>query len=143
MKFLQLPYNFLKVLHTDIYYGIPWIFAPLWPWFGLENQRCNQPLSWYSQIIFWLWRCDSHLFKTDKLQRFVQGGVLFTTLYLYVFPNIATTTIFHVHSCELTRCKIFFPCELSSQNIFGLDKPLWIDSGITTARSFMFIITYI
>ena len=32
----------------------------------------------------------------------------------YMFPNIATTTMFRVHSCELTKCELFLPEHLMS-----------------------------
>ena len=35
-----------------------------------------------------------------------------TALDLSVFSNITTTTIFHAHSCELTKCELFLTCEL-------------------------------
>ena len=36
----------------------------------------------------------------------------FTTLDLYVFTKLTTTTIFHVQSWELTKCKLFLTCKL-------------------------------
>ena len=44
--------------------------------------------------------------QTFKFQRDVQGGILITTLDLSVFPNITMTTIFHDHSCEITKCEL-------------------------------------
>ena len=111
-KIFKLPDNLWKVLRTDISNGIPCLFLFLWNGFGLDTQRVNQLLSWSYLIIFGLWRCDSHLVHTEKLQLDVQGGVLITILDLSMFPNIATTTIFHDHSCELTKCEIFLTCEL-------------------------------
>ena len=111
-KFLKLPDNIWKVLHIDIYDGISCLFVFLWNCFGLETQRINQPLSWYYWILFWLWRCDYHLVHTVKLQWDVQCDVLITTLDIYVFYNIAMTTIFNVHSCELTKCELFLTCEI-------------------------------
>ena len=104
------------VLLADISYGIPCLFALLWPYFGLDTQRGNQLLPWSFQIIFWLWRCDSHLVQTVNFQRYVQCDILATTLDLSVFPNIATTTIFHVHICELTKCELFLPEHLLSRS---------------------------
>ena len=106
--------NLWKILHTDISNCIPFLFLFLWPCNGLDTQRGIQPLSWYSLIIFWLWRCDFHLFHATKFQRDVQGDVLITILNLRVFPNIATTTIFHVYRCELAQCENFLPERLPS-----------------------------
>ena len=111
-QFLKLPDNLWKVLHTDISDGTPLIFVFLWPWFDLETQRGNQPLYWFSYIIFFLWRFNSRLVRTAKLQLYFQGGVLITTLDLSVFPNFFLTTNFHVHSCELTKCEIFLLREI-------------------------------
>ena len=91
---IKLPDNLWNVLHTDIYDGIPYFFAFVWPCFGLDTQRGNKPLFWSSQIIFWIWRCDYHLVQTTKLQQYFQGGVFITTLDLSVFSNIVTTTFF-------------------------------------------------
>ena len=111
-QFFKLPNNLWKVLLTDISDGIPCLFVFLRPCFVLDTQRGNQLISWSYQLNFWLWGCDSRLVQNVKFQQDVQGDILFTTLDLSVFPKIATTTIFHVHSWELTKCEIFFNCEL-------------------------------
>ena len=114
-ELVKLPNNLWKVLLTDISDGIPCLFVLLWHCFGLETQRGDQHCSWSSQIILWLQGCDSHIFQTSKFQWNVQGDVLVTTLDISVFTNITTTTIVHVHSCELTKCELFLTCELSPQ----------------------------
>ena len=101
--------NLWNILHTDISDNMPRIFVFIWTSNGLETQRGNQPLYWYSQIIFWFWRCDFCIVHTAKFQRDVQGDVLLTILNLPMFPNILTSTIFHVHRCELTRCELSLP----------------------------------
>ena len=111
-KNLKLSDNIWKVLHTDIYDGIPWLLVFIWTCFGLDTQRGNKPFYWSYQIIFWLWRCDSHLFQTVKIKQDVKGDTIITNLDLYVFPKIETTTIFHVHSWELTKCELFLTCGL-------------------------------
>ena len=116
-SFRKILYNIWKVLHTDIFDGLPCIFVFLWSFFAIETQRCNQPLSWSSLIIFWLWICDSHLVQTAKLQWDVQSDVLVTTLDLSDFHNFVTKTIFHVHSCELTKCEVFLQERLPSGSI--------------------------
>ena len=100
-QFSKLPNNLLEVLITDISGFMPCLFVFVWTYFGLETQGGNQPLSWYFQFLFWLWRCDFHLLQAIKFQQNVQGDILVTTLDLSVFTNIVTTTIFHVHSWEL------------------------------------------
>ena len=87
-------------------------FLFMWTCFGLDTQRINEPLSWSSLIISWLWRYDFHLVQTVKFQRDVQCDILVTNLDLSVFPNIFTTTKFHVHNWELTKCEIYLTCEL-------------------------------
>ena len=67
------------------------------PYFGLEVQSSYQLLYWYSKFFFWLWRCGFHIVQAIKFLWDVQSGDLFTTLDILVFPNFATTTIFHVH----------------------------------------------
>ena len=111
-QFLNPPDNLWKVFHADISYGIPRLFAFLWPCFGLDTQRGNQTLSWSYLIMFWLWICDYNLVQTTKLQKYVQCYVLITILDIYVFTNITTTTNFHVHSCELTKCELLLTCEI-------------------------------
>ena len=109
-QLLKLPNNLWKVLNTDISNGIPCLFVFLWPCFGLETHRGNQPLSWSPPIIFWLWRCDSCLVHNSKLQQYFQGDLLVTTLDLPVFHNIDTNTIFHVHSLKsFPTCELFLP----------------------------------
>ena len=122
-KFIKLPDNLLKVLHTDISDGITLLFVFLWNCFGLDTQRCNQPLYWYSQIIFWLWICDSHLVQTAKLQRYVQNDVIITTLDISVFPNISTTTIFILTAVNSPRVKFFSPINFYPQNVFQVGQP--------------------
>ena len=104
--------NILKILHTDISHFIPFLFDSIWQSNGLENQRDNQPLSWSSLIILFFWRCYFCHVQATKFQIYVQGDVFITTFNLHVFPNISTTTMFHVHSFELTRCELFLPKRL-------------------------------
>ena len=119
------------------WHTLPFLF--LRPWFGLDTQRGNRPLSWYSQIFFWLLRCGYHLVQTAKLQQDIQVDVLITLFDLCVFPNIATTTIFHAHRWELIKSPVNFPF----QKVFWVEPPWQIDGGVTTARSFVLIITYV
>ena len=111
-QFIKIPDNIWKILHTDISDGIPLLFVFLWTCFGLDTRRCNQPLYWSYQIIFLLWICDSHIVQTAKLQRYVQNDVVITTLDLFVFTNISTTTIFHFNSCEINKSENFLTYEL-------------------------------
>ena len=94
--------NIWNILQTDISNVIPWLFVLIWPSDVLDNQRLNKPLSWSSQIIFWLWRCYFYIFQTNKIQKDIQGDVLLTILDLPLFPRIVPTAIFHVHRCELS-----------------------------------------
>ena len=113
---LKLFDNLRKVLLTGISDGIPCLFVFWWPYFGLESQSGCQPLSWSSQSPFWLLRCGFHLVQTVKLRWNIQGDDLVTTLDLLVFPNFATTTIFHVHRLKqifLTR-ELYLPERLPS-----------------------------
>ena len=112
-----------KVLHTDISDGIPCLFVFLRPCFGLETQGGNQPLSWSLQFYFWIWRCGFHLVQIIKfLWDFqnlvhVQGDTLITILELSMFPNIALTTVSHVHRFKqilLLTCELFLPERLPS-----------------------------
>ena len=89
-------------------------FSPLWPFNVIQMHKGNQPLSWSSQIIFWLQRYDFYLVHTAKFQRDVQCDILTTILNIPMFTNIKTTTIFHVHRCELTNCKRFLSERLPS-----------------------------
>ena len=116
-KNFKLFYNVVKVLHADISDGIPFLFVFFWPCFGLESQTGYQPLSWYPQFSFWLWRCGFHLVHTVKLLWDIQGDTLVTTLDILVFPNFVKTTIFHVHRLKqiLLTCELFLPERLSSR----------------------------
>ena len=67
------------------------------------------PFSDLPKIIFWIWRCDYHLVQISNFQLDIQGDVLVTALDLCYFPNILTTTIFHVHSWKLVNCETFLP----------------------------------
>ena len=96
-QFFKLFDNIRKVLISDISDGIPSLFVFLRPYFGLEIQSSYQPLSWSSQFYFWLRRCGFHLVQTVKICWDIQGDDIFTNLDVLVFPNFATTTIFHVH----------------------------------------------
>ena len=69
---------------------------------------CVKSIPKSAELHFWLWRCGFHLFQTVKLLWVVQGDTLVTTLDLLVFPNFATTTIFHAHRLK----QIFLTCEL-------------------------------
>ena len=101
-NFLKVLDNLQKVILADISDGIPWLFVFLRPYFGLEIQRCYQPLSWSFQFSFWLRRCGFHLFHYVKLCWDIQGDDLVITLDFLVLSNFATTTIFHVH--RLKQC---------------------------------------
>ena len=108
-QFLKLFDNLRKVLLADISDGIPCLFVFLRHYFGLEIQSGYQPLSWYSQFSFWLWRCVFHIVQTVKLCWNVQGDDIFANLDLLMLPNFEMTTIFHVHRLK----QIFLTCELS------------------------------
>ena len=100
-QILKLLNNLRNILLTDISNGVPCLFVSLWTSKILEAHRGDQPLSQYSQILFWLWRFGFHLVQTNKIQRYVPGNVLPTILDLRVFPNIVTTAFFHVHRCDI------------------------------------------
>ena len=51
LKFLD---NLRKIPKTDISNGKPCLFNFIWTYNFIGTQSGNQPLSWYSQIIFWL-----------------------------------------------------------------------------------------
>ena len=113
-KFL---YNIWKIFHNDISNVIYCLFGFLWPSNGIETQIGNQPLSWSSQITFWLWRCDIHLVHNTKFQRDFQGDVLLAILGLPVFSNIKTTN-FLMFICVNSPGVNF-----SSQSVFQLEQP--------------------
>ena len=68
--------------------------------FGPKGQRGNQPLTWYSHIILWLWICDLPIVKTIEIRRDFHDDVLITIIYIPVFTNISPSTTCHVHRCE-------------------------------------------
>ena len=74
-----------------------WIFFP-------DRQKGSHPLTWYFHINTWLWKGDLPLVQTIKLRRYVQDNLLPTIIDLPLFPNIASSTTFHVQ-----WCKIIFP----------------------------------
>ena len=117
MQLLKLPDNLWNILHTDISNGIPCTFIFIWPYNGLETQKCNQPLSWSSQIIFWLWRCDFHLVQTTKFQRDVQGDILFTILIYLCFLTLRRSQFFMFTGVKSPSVKF------SSQNVFQVEQP--------------------
>ena len=84
--------NFLK------YWLVPLFLV--WT-FGTESQRGSHPLTWYSHIVLWLRRGELPLVQTIKLRRYFQDNVFLTIIDLPIFPNIAPSTTFHVHWCEL------------------------------------------
>ena len=110
-----------KVLHADIYDGIPCLFVFFRPGFGLESQSGYQPLSWFLQFYFWLWRCCFHLVQIVKLlwdiQNLIniQGDTLVTTLVLLVFPNFATTIVFMFTDSNKSCLPVNFPPRTSSE----------------------------
>ena len=118
-QFLKIS-NSLIILERSFLLTFPMayisFFVFLWPYLVLETQRGNQALSWSFQFPFWLWRCDFHLVQTVKLWLDEQGDVIVTALDIFVFPNIATTTIFHVHrqGKHFPTCQLFLPERLSS-----------------------------
>ena len=118
--FFNILDNLWNILHTDISNDIPFLVMFLWPYNGRETQRDNQPLSWSSKIIFWLWRYYFHLVQTKKFQRDVQGDVLLTMPNLLLFPNIVIPTIFHVRICELHQVCTFPP--IMSSNWINHDE---------------------
>ena len=99
-QILKLLNNIRNILKSNISNAKLCLLKFLWPSNGLETQRGNQPLDWYSKIIFWFWRYYFHLVKTTKFQRDVQGDVLLTIIDLPLFPKIVMSTSFHVHRCE-------------------------------------------
>ena len=107
-QFSQTHWKYLK---SPSYWHFRWHTLPclfLWPYFGLEIQSGYQPLSWSLQFSFSFWWCVFCLVQIVKLFWDIQGDNLVTTLDLLVFPNFATTTIFHVHRLK----QIFLTCEL-------------------------------
>ena len=112
-----------KVLHTDIYDGIPCLFIFCRPCLGLESKSGYQPLSWSLHFYFWLWRCGFHLVHIVKfLWDFqnlvhVQSDTLITILDLSMFPNIELTTVSYVHRHKQTlilTCELLLPERLPS-----------------------------
>ena len=118
-NFLKLFDNLQKVLLTNIYDGIPFLFVLLRPYFGLESQSGNQPISWYFQFSFWLWRCGFHLVQTVKLWWDVQGDGLVTTLDLFVIPKLRWPQFFMFTD----RNRYSSPVNFSSQNVFRVEQP--------------------
>ena len=110
-QFFKLLNNIWKVLLPDISDGTPFLFVFVWPYFGLETNRGDQTLSWSFQFFFWIWICHFHLVQTVKFQWYFQGDILVTNLDLPVFPNITTTTNFHVHIQE----QLFLTCQFFLQ----------------------------
>ena len=115
-KFIKLFDNVGNLLLAGIFNGIPCLFLFLRPYFRLEIHSGYQPLSWSSQWSFWLWRCGFHIVQTVKLCWDIQGEDLVTILDLLVFPNLLTTTIFHVHRLKqiFLTCELFLPERLPS-----------------------------
>ena len=142
VQFFKL-YDFVgKVLHTNISDGIPWFLYIFRPCFGIDYQISYQPLSWSLHFYFWLWRCGFHLVQIVKILWdiqiliHIQGDTLVTTLDLFVFPNIALTTVFHVHRLKqilLLTCELFLPERLPS------GATMINRGGVTTTRNFMLI----
>ena len=130
-QLLKLFDNIWKILHTYIINFIPFPLISLWPYNGLATRRGNQPLSWSTQIIFRIWRCDFIFVHTTKFQQDVQGDVNLTILDLPVLPNISKNTLFHVHRCASPSVNF------SSHDVFQVEQPWKIDYGITTAKIFM------
>ena len=102
------------------------------PCFGLESQSGYQPLSWYTQFSFWLWRCGFHLFQTVKIFWDIQGDNLVTNFDILVFPNFLTTTIFMCTDWN----KYFLPVNFSSQNVFWVDVRATRHTGARARRVF-------
>ena len=98
LKFLN---NLRKILQTNISNVKPFLFNFLWCFNFIETQRCYQPLSWSSQIIFSFWIYYFYIFQTTKIQIDVQGDLLLDVIDIPVFLNILMITIFHVHRCEI------------------------------------------
>ena len=113
-QFFKLPNNLQKVLLTNISDGIPCLFYFCGLNLALKPREVINPFPDLSNF-FWLWRCDFHLVQIVKFQRDVQGDILVTTLDLSMFPNITMTAMFHVYSCELTKCELLLPESLPSR----------------------------
>ena len=88
------------------------------PTLVLRPRKVINLFYWYLQIIFWLWKFDYHILQTTKLQRDIQGDELLTIIYIYVFPNIVTTTIFMFTG--VNSPSVNFP----SQKVFQVEE-LW------------------
>ena len=130
-KWVQIRYldNFFQTLwfcwKVPSYWHFRWHTLPfhifstlLWSW---EPERLPTPFL-IPPILLWLWRCGFHLVQIVKLLWDIQniinilGDTLVTTLDLFVFPNIALTTVFHVHRLKqiLLTCELFLPERLPS-----------------------------
>ena len=137
MQIFKILDNLWKILHTDISNGIPCPFVFLWPYKGLEIQRGNQPLSWYiSKLSF---GSEDMIFILSRLKHYKE------------MPNLMYFSPFLISVCLLTLQQPQFfmfagvnspSVKISSHNIFWVHQPWYIDGGVATARSLMFI-TYV
>ena len=88
----------------------------------LRARALTNPFPDPSKFYFWFWRYGFHLVQIVKLlwdiQNLIniQSNTLVTTLDLFVFPNIALTTVFLVHRFKqiLLTYELFLPERLPS-----------------------------
>ena len=119
INFLKLLDNLRKVLLTEISDSITWHFLFLWPYFGLETQRGNQPLSWSFQFSFWLWRCDFILSRLSNFDEMSKVTYLSLPLISLCYLTFRRSQLF-----MFTARKCFsLPVNFSSQKVFQLEEP--------------------
>ena len=135
-QLLKILGDILKILHNDISKGIPCLIVFLWPYNGLETQIFNQPLSWYSQIIFYIWRYDFILFRLQNFKEIFKMMNLSPFLTYLFFLTLRRLNFFMLTGVKSQSVNF------SSHKNFWLEQPWQTDSGVVTYRSFIFI-TYV
>ena len=133
---------FYKVLHTDIFDGIPCLFIFFDLALVLRVRAVTNPFPDPSIFIF-----DSED-VVSILSRLSNFSEIFKILFLF---KVKRSSLSLIYLCFLTlrwpqflmftdtNKSWFLPVNFSSQNVFRVEQPWQIDGDVTTNRNFMLI----
>ena len=114
----KLPDNIWKILYTNIYNGIPWLFVILCTCIGLDTQIGNQPLSWCYQNKFGYEDVILILSRMPNFNEMSKGVYLSLSLILLYLLTLQRPKYFMFKDVNSPSVKVSSPVNFSSQNVF-------------------------
>ena len=134
-QFFKLFDNVGKVLHADIFDGIPCLFEFFDLTLVLRARAVTNPFPDLPNFPFESEDVVSILFRLSNFAETFKVTILSLPLISLCFLTVRRPQIFMFTDWN----KSFLPVKFSSQNVLWVEQPWKIDGGVTTTRNFMLI----